>query len=511
MEPVLGAHPKRRGRKRKINDAQNVTAECCARKRAPQTRSLKLVGRYVLKDFQGSGTFLGKIVFYDSGLYKINYEDGDLEDLDSDEVKSWLVEDDDLTAEWLERKEKLDALLLSKEASMAVPEIENGVELRNVDQCDSPLEGRLSNGDTGLHKEREAVDDSNGAYSFSDSCEDALKQDGISDIEEPLEPPPELPPSSGHIGVPEEYVSHLFSVHSFLRSFSIPLFLYPFGLDDFVGALNSSVANSLLDSVHVALLRVLKRQIESLSLSGSVVASKCIRGMDWNLLDTLTWPVFLVHYLVTMNHANGSDWREFCIHALERDYYSLSTGRKLVVLQILCDDVLDAEEVRAEIDRREESEVGLDLDTSVTDSTVGPLKNNCSLSRSTQNLSGQQSEVSSSVGYHSNRGAGADNASAEDGNGDECCLCGMDGLLLCCDGCPLSYHTRCLGVSKMHMPEGSWYCPQCALNKLEPQILKGTALRGGQCFGSDRYGQVFIATCDHLLVYVSVFSCFRFF
>ncbi|WVZ13713.1 hypothetical protein V8G54_011279 [Vigna mungo] len=56
-----------------------------------------------------------------------------------------------------------------------------------------------------------------------------------------------------------------------------------------------------------------------------------------------------------------------------------------------------------------------------------------------------------------------DTESIEDGdvdrNGDECRLCGMDGILLCCDECPSAYHSRCIAVLKNHIPKGPWYCP----------------------------------------------------
>lgn len=31
----------------------------------------------------------------------------------------------------------------------------------------------------------------------------------------------------------------------------------------------------------------------------------------------------------------------------------------------------------------------------------------------------------------------------DDGNGDECYLCKMDGNLICCDSCPAAFHSRC--------------------------------------------------------------------
>lgn len=277
MESTAAEPPKRRGRKRKNRDLESTEER--DGKRIMATRSLRLVGRYVRKDFQGSGLFLGKIMSYDSGLYRVNYEDGDFEDLDSGEVKVILVEDCDLIGEWSEKKAKLDELPPVKGVNSKVLKVENALEPENANQVESSLSSDQRNGEAaagiaaGNHDNGRDAD----ADSSNDSCLGTPEQDNSIEMEEPLVPPPDLPPSSGHIGVPEEYVSHLLSVHSFLRSFSVPLFLYPFGLDDFVGALNCSVANTLLDSIHVALLHVLKRHIERLSSEGSELALKCMR------------------------------------------------------------------------------------------------------------------------------------------------------------------------------------------------------------------------------------------
>ncbi|KAI3461337.1 hypothetical protein Pfo_018000 [Paulownia fortunei] len=514
MEPAVVVPESRRGRKRKRNNVQNVMVDCNGKKKAAETRSLKLVGRYVRKEFQGSGFFLGRIMLYDSGLYRINYEDGDSEDLDSSELKASLVEDGDLTGEWFERKQKLDELMLSKDVNAKVLKVDSRQGPGNADPDDSSLLSEMTNGDAGANEAVEVHDDGSGnvdSDSSSDSCEDIREGDANLDMEVPLVPPPELPPSSGHIGVPEEYVSHLLSVYSFLRSFSVPLFLYPFKLDDFVGALNCSVANTLLDSVHVALLRVLKRHFERLLSDGSELASKCLRCLDWNLLDTFTWPIYLVHYLMVMGYKNGHDWKGFYTHSLERDYYTLSSGKKLLVLQILCEDVLDSEELRTEMDMREESEVGIEIDTSTMVATTceprrvhpGYPKTSACKDREAIHSVAEHREIKSSLESHyveSQVGGPVGNSIVEDGNGDECRLCGMDGYLVCCDGCPSSYHSRCLGLSKTFMPDGSWYCPECKINSTEPKILRGTTLRGGDIFGVDPYEQVFVASCDHLLV-----------
>ncbi|KAL9171363.1 hypothetical protein ABFS82_04G204400 [Erythranthe guttata] len=527
MESMVVQPERRRGRKRKNADVQNMTVDGNGKRKMVDTRSLRLVGRYVMKEFQDSGVFLGKIMSYDSGLYRISYEDGDFEDLDSTEIKVFLVEDCDLVGDLSKRKKKLDVLLSCKDVKTEILKVEKVPELANGNQVDSSLLSEPSkNNEAGGNVVLEVHNNGNAdadVDSSSDSCEDARQRDASMDIEEPLAPPPELPPSSGHIGVPEEYVSHLLSVHSFLRSFSIPLYLYPFGLDDFVGALNCSVANTLLDSVHVALLRVLKRHIERLSSCGSELAVKCMRYHDWSLLDNITWPVYLVHYLVVMGYKHGADWKEVCSHFLERDYYTLSAGKKLIVLQILCDDVLDSEELRDEIDMREESEVGIDMDSSIMVKPTGGSrrvhprysKNFASKNREAITSNAEHRKINYSVGSLSTQvGEPVGSPDDDDGNGDECLICGMDGLLICCDGCPSSYHSRCLGLNKMHMPDGSWYCPECKINATEPKILQGTTLRGGHNFGVDPYGQVFVATCDHLLVLkVSINSeiCLRYY
>jgi PHD-finger len=49
-------------------------------------------------------------------------------------------------------------------------------------------------------------------------------------------------------------------------------------------------------------------------------------------------------------------------------------------------------------------------------------------------------------------------------NGDECGVCRLEGDLLCCDGCPRSFHRKCLSMSeRAELPDGKWLCPECAI------------------------------------------------
>lgn len=583
MEPEV---VKRRGRKRKRKDGEG--GDKTAKKAVLGTRSKVFIGRYVQKEFDGSGVFLGKIVSYETGLYRVDYEDGDCEDLESRELKGFLVEDNEMDNAFHKRKKALDEYIMRKYAkdetvqsgdagnkvktlrndSDAVGNgvkpasadkvetvrsdscvVDNGVELADADKVESNVLGER----TGA----EAEVDSETSSDFSD-----YGQSGeLIEVDRPAVPPPQLPPSSANFGLPEEHVSYLLSVYSFLRSFSVCLFLSPFGLDEFVGALNSSVHNTLLDAIHVALIRALKSHVEILSSEGSELASKCLRSMDWSLLDSLTWPAFVVQYLTTMRYADGHEWKEFYVNVLEKDYYTLSAGRKLAVLQLLCDDASNSAELRAEIDMREASEVGPDPDGVVLNDesisrrgrpSVNPVLNDENIPRRRgrppkaslpkdqedvkdgnlvlndgsiprrrgrppkESLSKDHEDVKDISGNHTTTVSSIPNSLVskanvpassstgdyvdDDGNGDECRLCGMDGTLICCDGCPSSYHSRCIGVMKMFIPQGEWYCPECTINRIGPNVTRSTSLRGAELFGIDPYEQVFMGACDHLLV-----------
>ncbi|KAI4386231.1 hypothetical protein MLD38_004180 [Melastoma candidum] len=97
--------------------------------------------------------------------------------------------------------------------------------------------------------------------------------------EEPILLPPkfQLPPSSQTFNLEGLPVMDVFSVHAFLRSFSLFLFLSPFKLEDFVFALQSESPNSLIDNIHLTLLMTLRRHLEHLSKEGSPSALTCLR------------------------------------------------------------------------------------------------------------------------------------------------------------------------------------------------------------------------------------------
>ncbi|XP_010454541.1 PREDICTED: DDT domain-containing protein PTM-like isoform X5 [Camelina sativa] len=511
MEVVEGKVARPRGRPRKRPRPEDQNGVSSNRGKRPVLETLKvtlprsLLGRYVLKDFDDCRVSLGKIVSYNTGLYRVEYEDGEFEDLETCSLRQLIIGDNYFDDELRVRRSKLDDFILKKDEKKKTDYTKKkGVELQNrVNEVEVPTSTSPS-----------SVAEVESDYS---SCGVPGSEDNRDpDIEtmSPLVPVPpvDLPSSSGTICIPEEAVVHLLSVYGFLRSFSVQLYILPFGLDDFVGALNFGGPNSLLDAIHVALMRALKGHLERLSLEGSEVASKCLRCIDWSLLDALTWPVYLVHYFAAMGHASGPVWRVFNEYVVEKDYYSSPVVMKLKILQILCDDVFDVADVRAEIDSREETEVGLDPDGVTADLPEnGPRRVHPRFAKTSackeKELSeyvavnhGISSMSESKILSSRYTDGGHGDSSDLDGNSDECRLCGMDGTLLCCDGCPLAYHSRCIGVVKMYIPDGPWYCPECTINKMGPTIAHKTSLRGAVYFGVDPHGRLFLGTCNHLLV-----------
>lgn len=193
--------------------------------------------------------------------------------------------------------------------------------------------------------------------------------------------------------------------------------------------------------------------------------------------------------------------RRFGRSVLAIEYYKLPVTLKLRILQLLCDHVIDSEELKTELEEREgySEEMEYEMDSSTFAEvgsrsvlTRGSKAPACKKLDALQNLETAQ---------NGNNPESASTHASQDGNSDDCRICGMDGTLVCCDGCPWAYHSRCIGQNKAFLPQGDWFCPECVVNKLGPtssRIERGA--RGAQLFGIDMCGRSFLGCCNYLLV-----------
>lgn len=118
-------------------------------------------------------------------------------------------------------------------------------------------------------------------------------------------------------------------------------------------------------------------------------------------------------------------------------YHHLSVSAKLTMLEFLLDELLQVPEISAEFARRHDSTLSFH-----TPFGVPPLEH-------------EYEEM-----Y----------------NADECTVCGIEGDLLCCDGCPGSFHRGCIGMSHASkLPEGKWLCPEC-------RIIDGSKMVSGHVY-----------------------------
>ncbi|KAL9688734.1 hypothetical protein QQ045_033158 [Rhodiola kirilowii] len=290
----------------------------------------------------------------------------------------------------------------------------------------------------------------------------------------------QLPESSQDLNLDGISVLNLISIYSFIRSFSTILFLSPFELVDFCAALKCKSPTSLFDDTHVALLQTLRKHLQFLSAEGSQSASDCLRSLNWDFLDPVSWPLFITEYLLIMK----PDFDIKRLNVVETDYYKQPESLKVDVLSILCDDLVETECIRAEINRR----------SLIDELELVPRMKNINDSKRRK----------ANMGFLSGSSSTGELVDAiSDWNSDECCLCKVDGSLICCDGCPAAYHSRCVGVAADLLPDGDWYCPECNIDRDKSQKKHRVSLRGAESLGVDPDGRIYFGSCGCLLVFDS--------
>ncbi|KAJ4771427.1 Chromodomain-helicase-DNA-binding protein 5 [Rhynchospora pubera] len=84
---------------------------------------------------------------------------------------------------------------------------------------------------------------------------------------------------------------------------------------------------------------------------------------------------------------------------------------------------------------------------------------------SSSNRAQSRSSASKALRIVAEESWSSDRVIGDDGHYYECQECNNGGKLLCCDGCPGTYHLECLDPPLEMVPEGNWYCPKCAKEK----------------------------------------------
>ncbi|XP_024012206.1 DDT domain-containing protein PTM isoform X2 [Eutrema salsugineum] len=222
--------------------------------------------------------------------------------------------------------------------------------------------------------------------------------------------------------------------------------------------------------------------LDGLPILDVFTAYSCLRSLDWNMLDVVNYPLFVVEYLLFSGSKDnpGVDLARF--NFFGNEYFRQPTNLKIEILSRLCDDMTDAEVVRSELNKRSfaaESEMEIDR------------KTNTEVRRRKRTMMERADDFPL-------------NDEVIDGsfdrNSDDCCFCKMDGNLLCCDGCPAAYHSKCVGVASHLLPEGDWYCPECSFDRRVPGLKPEKQIRGAEFIEIDPHGRKYYISCGYLLV-----------
>lgn len=196
----------------------------------------------------------------------------------------------------------------------------------------------------------------------------------------------------------------------------------------------------------------------------------------------VNYPLFVAEYLLFSGSKDndGVDLTRF--NFFRNEYFRQPMDLKIKILSRLCDDMTQAEIVRSEVNKRcYAAEFEMEIDRK-TNTQVRRRKQNMMELADDFPLNDEVIDV------------------PFDRNSDDCCLCKMDGNLLCCDGCPAAYHSKCVGVASHLLPEGDWYCPECSFDRRVPGLKPVKQIRGAEFIEIDPHGRKYYSSCGYLLV-----------
>lgn len=222
----------------------------------------------------------------------------------------------------------------------------------------------------------------------------------------------------------------------------------------------------------------------------------------------VTWPVYLRSFLRTQGYSTVR--KHSLIKAgLGRGEYQkkVSVAEKLAILSFLCDHAIQNEESRKEVSVRLMAAHQALVEPALQRDGDSDWKPQDARHENKVQETPLLRKVSDKLLKDTERGEWskevqrAATALGGDGNSNDCMICGMDGVLICCDACPAAYHSRCVGATKGKLGSGDWFCPECRLPCTGIPYAK--RLQGAVVLGIGPRERLFLSSCDHLLVYAS--------
>lgn len=102
---------------------------------------------------------------------------------------------------------------------------------------------------------------------------------------------------------------------------------------------------------------------------------------------------------------------------------------------------------------------------------IGPIKSNGNKNDSIPSDSHTSTSSKCKIKRENSSDRSPSKKEGNDGSCYECVICNLGGDLLCCDGCPKTYHITCLDPPLKKIPNGKWQCPNCCSESNSVEVI----------------------------------------
>uniref|UniRef100_A0A915I9G3 Nucleosome-remodeling factor subunit BPTF n=1 Tax=Romanomermis culicivorax TaxID=13658 RepID=A0A915I9G3_ROMCU len=241
-----------------------------------------------------------------------------------------------------------------------------------------------------------------------------------------------LPSSSDDLSIDRTLIIRAAQIYEFCRRFGSIVRLWPFTVEDLCACLSSACQSSLLDEIHLSLMRLLLKDDEEKMVQFGAHDCRDSLNATFYFFDHLTYGEVLRRYVESDNR-----FPEDVLESCSQDYPFVNIKKRIVVIEWLCHQAMTTKDFKD---------------------------------------------------YMDNEGVIV--------NDDDCRDCGKAGDLLCCDSCPAVYHLGCLNPPLKEAPDDKWQCPVCTSCKVDgvvdcitESLSSSTFFSRSNYLGFDRHGR----------------------